>query len=187
MADIHQLIRDCLKNKPAAQKALYDKYAPEMLGLCYRYTKSMADAEDVLQNGFVRVFTFLHQYRFEGDLGAWIRRIMVNAALTYLKKTKQYREDFFFDDGVELVVVSPISADIHVTDKELAQLIRQLPTGYQTIFNLYAVEGYSHVEIGKMLGISDITSRTQYARARKILAEWINKYPEPQKQVYGKK
>lgn len=187
MTDIHQLVKDCLKNKPSAQKALYDKYAPEMLGVCYRYTKSIADAEDVLQNGFVRVYSFLHQYRFEGDLGAWIRRIMVNAALTYLKKKQQYREDFFFTDSTELVVVSPISAEINITTKELAQLIRQLPTGYQTIFNLYAVEGYSHVEIGKMLGISDITSRTQYARARKVLAEWIKNYSEPQKQVYGKK
>src|SRR5689334_13230989 len=85
MTDHYQLVRDCLKGKPAAQKALYQEFAPAMLGVCYRYTKSVQDAEDVLQEGFVRVFRFLSQYKREAELGAWIRKVMVNTALNYLK------------------------------------------------------------------------------------------------------
>ena len=84
--DEHQLVKDCLKGKAAAQKDLYNLFAAPMLGICYRYTKSIADAEDVLQEGFVKVFRNLHQYKFEGELGGWIRRIMVNTAINYLKK-----------------------------------------------------------------------------------------------------
>src|SRR4051812_7770555 len=164
MHDPLQLVKECLKGKPAAQKQLYQLYAPQMLGVCYRYTKSIEDAEDVLQDGFVRVFKFLDQYKQDGELGAWIRRIMVNTALNYLKKSKKYQHDLLFDK-TELHVVSNDDPAIRLNAKELAQLIRQLPTGYQTIFNLYAVEGYTHPEIGQMLGISEGTSRSQYMRA----------------------
>jgi RNA polymerase sigma factor (sigma-70 family) len=173
MHDPLQLVKECLKGKPAAQKQLYQLYAPQMLGVCYRYTKSIEDAEDVLQDGFVRVFKFLDQYKQEGELGAWIRRIMVNTALNYLKKSKKYQHDLLFDK-TELHVVSNDDPAIRLNAKELAQLIRQLPTGYQTIFNLYAVEGYTHPEIGQMLGISEGTSRSQYMRARQLLISWIN-------------
>ena len=88
--DDKRLVKDCLKGLPQAQRQLYDSFAPIMLSVCYRYTKSVTDAEDVLQEGFIRVFTNLHQYRFEGDLGAWIRRVMVRTSLNYLKKNKRY-------------------------------------------------------------------------------------------------
>ncbi|HVY74959.1 MAG TPA: sigma-70 family RNA polymerase sigma factor [Puia sp.] len=174
MTDNQKLIRDCLKGKPAAQRELYDQFAGSMLGVCYRYTKSMADAEDVLQEGFVKVFRYLDQYKYEGELGAWIRRIMVNTAINYLKKNRRYQADLSFTDSG----LHPVSADnpeLKINAKELADLVRQLPAGYQTIFNLYAVEGYSHVEIGAMLGISDVTSRSQYFRARALLATWLEK------------
>ena len=172
MIDQSQLIKNCLKGKAAAQKQLYDKYAPEMLGVCYRYTKSLQDAEEVMQNGFVRVFKFLNQYKEEGELGAWIRRIMVNTALNYLKKSKKYQHDLLFDTA-ELHVITNDNPEVLLNAKELAELIRQLPTGYQAIFNLYAVEGFSHAEIGQMLGISENTSRSQYMRARQLLISWI--------------
>lgn len=162
-----------MKGKPAAQKQLYQEFAAQMLGVCYRYTKSLEDAEDVLQEAFVRVFRFMHQYNAEGDLGAWIRRIMVNTALNYLKKNRRYQHDLLYDN-TELTVVTYDNPEIHLNAKELAEMIRQLPTGYQTIFNLHAVEGYSHVEIGQMLGISDNTSRSQYMRARQLLCSWLN-------------
>lgn len=168
-----QLIKECLKGKPAAQKQLYQLYAPQMLGVCYRYTKSLHDAEDVLQEGFVRVFKFLHQYKEDGELGAWIRRIMVNTALNYLKQSKKYQHDLLFDKR-ELSIVSNDDPAVRLHAKELAELIRQLPTGYQTIFNLHAIEGYTHVEIGQMLGISEGTSRSQYMRGRQLLISWIN-------------
>jgi RNA polymerase sigma factor (sigma-70 family) len=177
-----QLVKDCLKGKPEAQRELYSQFAEGMLGVCYRYTKSLKDAEDVLQDGFVKVFANLHQYKYEGELGAWVRRIMVNTALNFLKRNKKYRNEMYFAEQP----LHPVANDnpvITLEAKELANLIRQLPPGYQTIFNLYAVEGFSHVEIGEMLGISDGTSRSQYARARALLINWMEKISDDSKKA----
>jgi RNA polymerase sigma-70 factor (ECF subfamily) len=180
------LVKECLRNNRASQMQLYSRFAEGMLGVCYRYTKSLADAEDVLQEGFLRVFKNLHQYKSEGELGAWIRRIMVTTALNYLKRNAKYQRDLAFDK-IEMHPVSNDDPQVTLNAKELASLIQQLPTGYQTIFNLYAVEGYSHVEIGELLGISDGTSRSQYARARALLISWIKKYYSDSKmQFYAK-
>jgi len=172
--DHHQLVKDCLKGKAAAQRQLYHHFVGPMLGVCYRYTKSMADAEDVLQEGFIMVFKNLYQFSFSGELGGWIRRIMVNTAINYLKKNSRYQADLLFMDG-GLHPVTDDDPEVMLSTKELAELIRQLPPGYQAIFNLHAIEGYSHVEIGKILGIKEGTSRSQYARARGLLISWINK------------
>lgn len=175
--DERQLVKDCLKGKPEAQRQLYDLYARSMLGVCYRYTKSLRDAEDVLQEGFVKVFFGLGQFKHEGELGAWIRRIMVNTALNFLKRNRKYRSEMFFVEQP----LHPVADDnpvVNLQAKDLADLVRQLPHGYQTIFNLHAVEGYSHVEIGEMLGISDGTSRSQYARARGLLISWLEELSE---------
>lgn len=186
MTHHQQLIKNCLKGIPAAQKQLYVEFAPMMLGICYRYTKSLQDAEDVLQEGFVRVFKFLKQYNKEGELGAWIRRIMVNTALNYLKQNQRYQHDLLFDKK-ELHVVSQDNPEMNLNTKELAELIRQLPTGFQTIFNLYAVEGFTHPEIGQMLGISENTSRSQYMRARQLLITWITNTGGNKNKVYARK
>jgi len=172
--DTQKLVKDCIRGIPAAQRQLYDHFAETMLGVCYRYTKSMDDAEDVLQDGFVKVFRNLGQYKYEGELGGWIRRIMVTTALNFLKKNSRYNHEFSFDNE-NLHPVADDNPEIKMTCKELADLLRQLPIGYQTIFNLHAVEGFSHVEIGKMLGINEGTSRSQYARARALLISWIKK------------
>ncbi len=181
------LVKACLKKHVAAQQQLYQLFAPTMLGVCYRYTKSIQDAEDVLQEGFVKVFMYLHTYKQTGQLGAWIRRIMVTTALNYLKKHKKYRQEMSFAE-MPLHPISDTNPQLTLQGKELADLIRQLPTGYQTIFNLYAIEGFNHIEIGQMLGISEGTSKSQYARARYLLIEWINKTSiiQPQQQ-YGSK
>lgn len=173
--DHQKLVKDCLKGKAQAQRELYEHFAEIMLGVCYRYTRSVRDAEDVLQEGFIKVFHNLKQYKAEGELGAWIRRIMVNTALNYLKRNRKYQEEMFFTEEY----MHPVAADdpaVRLQAKEIADLIRQLPQGYQVIFNLHAVEGYTHVEIGEMLGISDGTSRSQYSRARNLLVTWIKKY-----------
>lgn len=175
MTDNQQLIRDCLKGKASAQQKLYESFAEQMLAICYRYTKSLADAEDVLQDGFVKVFKYLHQFRSDGELGAWIRRIMVNTAINYLKQNSKYQYDLSFTE----LTLHPVSEDnpqVTMQAKELASLVRQLPTGYQTVFNMHAVEGYSHVEIGEILGINEGTSRSQYMRARNLLINWIEKH-----------
>ena len=185
--DYNLLVKDCLKNKPAAQQQLYEHFAPSMLGVCYRYTKSIQDAEDVLQEGFVKVFIHLGKFKSTGELGAWIRRIMVTTALNYLKKNKRYREELVFAE-MPLHPVSDSNPVIQLDAKELSEMIRQLPTGFQTIFNLYAIEGFSHVEIGQLLGISDGTSKSQYARARYLLIEWIEKYSSfPKQEQYAGK
>jgi len=186
MMDNRELVRQALKGKPSAQKELYDRFAADMLAVCYRYTKSMDDAEDVLREGFVKVFRNLEQYRNEGELGGWIRRIMVNTALNYLKRRFPYNTGLSFEED-HLHPVAPDSPAVDLDAKELLALVRQLPTGYQTIFNLYAVEGYSHGEIGALLGISEGTSRSQYARARGLLITWINNRANNQKTSYARK
>jgi RNA polymerase sigma-70 factor (ECF subfamily) len=181
------LVKDCLKDKAAAQRQLYEQFASGMLSVCYRYTKSLADAEDVLQEGFVKVFCNLHQYRSEGELGAWIRRIMVTTAINFLKRNSRYQTDLLYPEDHLHVVSQEHHPEVKMRAKELADLIRQLPPGYQTIFNLYAVEGFNHVEIGKLLGIQESTSRSQYARARSLLIQWIEqRNNESKKAVYAK-
>jgi RNA polymerase sigma factor (sigma-70 family) len=180
--DHQKLVKDCLKGKSQAQRELYELFAQPMLGVCYRYTRSIRDAEDVLQEGFIKVFHHLQQYKQEGELGAWIRRIMVNTALNYLKRNRKYQEEMFFTEEY----LHPVTDDdpaIRLQAKELADLIRQLPQGYQVIFNLHAVEGFTHVEIGEMLGISDGTSRSQYSRARNLLITWIENYSVEKKKA----
>lgn len=169
------LLTNCLKGKKEAQQQLYHQYAAVMLGLCYRYTKSYEDAEDVLQDGFIRVFTNLHQFKQEGDLGAWIRRIMVNTALSYLNKHSRYRKEM----NVDNIAVHPVSDDdpaIKMDTKELVEMIRQLPVGYQTIFNLVAVEGYDHSEVAELLNMNINTVRSQYSRARALLITILKEY-----------
>ena len=173
--DQEKLVRQCLKNDRASQKLLYDRYKTVMLGVCYRYTKSIQDAEDVLQEGFIKVFTKLKQYKNEGDLGGWIRRIMVTTALNYLSRNARFRDELTHNIS-DMHLVTNDDPEITLNAKELAAMIRQLPIGYQTVFNLYAVEGYTHPEIGEMLGITDSTSRSQYTRARVMLLDWVKNY-----------
>lgn len=178
--DNHKLVKLCMKGDRKAQLMLYEQFADAMMAVCYRYTKSRQDAEDVLQEGFVKVFTRMHQFKFDGELAGWIRRIMVNTAINYLKKNSKYQSEMAFTDDV----MHPVSTDepeVRMNAKELALLIRQLPTGYQTIFNMYAVEGFSHGEIAEMMGINEGTSRSQYSRARSLLITWMNKESNPEK------
>lgn len=166
-----QLIKDCLNNNRQAQQQLYNLYAANMLGLCYRYTKSLHDAEDVLQEGFVKVFTQLRSYKGEGELGAWIRRIMVNTAITYIKKHNKYKIQF--DEEAALHIVSPNEPDVTINEKDLVECIRQLPITQQTIFNLVAIEGYSQVEVAELLNININTIRSHFNRSKNALIRMI--------------
>lgn len=170
--DEKELLRRCRKNDRAAQKALYDTYAPEMLGICYRYTKSLDDAEDVLQEGFVKCFTGLDSFRGEGAFGGWLRKIMVTTALSYLRRNNRYRNQMDFS-APSLHPVLEEAATPALQAADLMEYVRKLPTGYQTVFNLVGIEGYSHEETGQLLGISVQTSRSQYSRARAQLIQWI--------------
>lgn len=169
-----ELINDCLRGKRIAQKELYAYYANDMMGICYRYTKSIADAEDVLQESFIKVFTKLNDYRSEGDLGAWIRRIVINTVLNHLKRNR-----FVFteinDEHEDHENTIDWGAEEYISGKELIELIRSLPLQYTLVFNLHAIEGYSYEEIANMTGIKSTTCRSNYLRARMMLKEEIIK------------
>ena len=187
MTNAREIVSRCLQNDAAAQKQLYQHFAPQMLAVCYRYTKDSHEASDVLQEAFVRVFRNLHQWKQESELGAWIRKIMVNTALNWLRDRKRMQwinEDQISEEQDSASVVTPIQ---EMEAKQLADLIRSLPGGYQAVFNLHAIEGYSHVEIAKMLNISEGTCRSQYMRARKYLIDLIKKTQLEKKQSYAGK
>ena len=157
-----------------------------MLGVCHRYARNSGDAEDILQEGFVKVFKNIDKYKGDGSLGAWIRKIMINTAIDYLKKNNKYQVSLFYPENEVMHPVSNDNPGVNIAAEELTKMIMQLPEGYQLIFNLYAVDGYSHAEIGKMLGIQEVTSRSQYARARKLLISWLRKTEEEIKaEKYG--
>lgn len=168
-----QLVKSCIKQNRQAQQTLYNTYASNMLGLCYRYTKSLHDAEDVLQEGFIKVFNHLEQFKNDGDLGAWIRRIMVNTAITYLNKHSRYKKEMSLDT-INLHPVANENVELNMNVKDLVECVRKLPSNYQTIFNLVAVEGYSQVEIAEMLQTSVNTIRSQYSRSRAMLIKIID-------------
>jgi RNA polymerase sigma-70 factor (ECF subfamily) len=167
-----QLIEGCLNGDRKAQEELYFVYSRKMMGLCLRYVGNRETARDILQDGFVKVFTSIGSYSGTGPFDAWIRMIFVNAAIEHLRK-RDYLYDTVDLDNIKTVTeddttLSKISAEM------IMEIIQQLPEGYRTIFNLYAIEGYSHKEIGDMLHILESTSRSQYARARQLLQKQIN-------------
>lgn len=161
------LIGDCRKGKPNAQQQLYERFAGKMLGVCYRYIHDREEAEHVMIGGMVKVFKKLEQYHGEGSFEGWIRRIMVNESLMYIRKNK----NMSLEVEVEKADYEPDyrSLESHLQASDLLALIAELPVGYRTVFNLYAIEGYSHQEIGDMLGINENTSKSQLSRARKYL------------------
>ncbi len=174
MSDQNELIKQVLQGNAKAQKELYDTHAEIMLGVCYRYSRSLADAEDMLQEGFVKVFRNLKQYKGTGDLGAWIRRIMVNTIINEIRKRKITFTPL--DANAELENQLPANGvEILLTAKEIAELIKKLPLGYGIVFNLHAIEGYSHQDIADMLNIKAVSVRSQYQRARNQLIKWIEK------------
>jgi RNA polymerase sigma factor (sigma-70 family) len=169
-----QMLVGSVRNNATAQEAFYNRFSPRMLGVCYRFAKSREDAEDMLQEGFIKIFTQLHQYRNEGALEGWIRRIIVHTCINILKKNKK------FSDTIDLVNANNLHTNENYVPsilqaKEVTECIRLLPIGYRTVLNLYAIEGYSHKEIGDMLEVGESTSRSQYTRAKAMLEEVLIK------------
>lgn len=165
----YDLARAISKKDTKAQTALYDKYAAKMLAICMRYVGDKMEAEDVMIEGFMKIFDKINQFNYQGSFEGWMKRIMVNEALMKLRSKKTVE--------VEIDEVRYLEADSSITTtlntQDLMQLINELPVGYRTVFNLYAIEGYSHAEIGEMLGISEGTSKSQLSRARAFLQERI--------------
>jgi RNA polymerase sigma-70 factor (ECF subfamily) len=168
------LAEECVNGNIRAQRALFDKYARKMMGVCLRYTKNTDEAEDVLQDGFVKVYQKLKDFKKEGSLEGWIRRIMVNTALDQLRKNARLLGDVQVEEVDYKVQGSSFVVEQLMAD-DLMKLIHQLPEGYKVVFNLYAIEGYRHQEIGETLGITESTSKSQYSRARAYLRERLEK------------
>lgn len=173
-----QLIKSCRQGDRASQKILYDRLAPRMFPVCLRYVSDRSLAEDIMQDGFITLFTKLGSYKGDGSFEGWARRIFVTTALMALRKKDALKMSEELDSvrGMKTDTYSQIQ---NLGYKELMKLIMSLPTGFRTVFNLYAVEGYSHKEIADMLGITETTSRTQLSRAR----IWLQKKIEERDNV----
>ena len=178
MRDERQLSERCARGEKQACRELYDSCAGRLLALSARYVGSQEAAEDVLQEAFIKVFSTIKSFRYrgEGSLYAWIRRIVVNRSVDYLRERKRTGmvslDDARMEDGYSL----DSSEVASIPEDTLARMIEELPDGYRTVFNLFAIDGYSHREIGKMLGIKEKTSSSQFFRARALLAAKIKEY-----------
>ena len=171
---IDNIIKGCCQKEPVAQRLLYEMFSARMFGVCLRYTGSREDAQDVLHEGFLKIYEKIEQFEFRGSFEGWIRRIMVNTALekfrnqNKLVKSQDSIEEFERSENTDLTD--------SITVKELLEMIKELSPQYRVVFNLYAIEGYSHKEISEMLGITEGTSKSNLSRARSILQEKVNEY-----------
>lgn len=169
-----QLLKGCKLGDRTYQKLLYEQYAATMFGICLRYASDYHQAEDILQEGFVKVFRQIRQFRSEGSFEGWMKRIFVTTAIGQYRQNMRYKRlflnvDTYFDDiSLDPSVFQELAAN------EIIQSIHKLPAGYRAVFNLYIIEGYNHKEISQLLGITEGTSKSQLARARKALQQMIN-------------
>lgn len=164
------ILQGCLRNQPAAQQELYNRFSPKMLAVCYRFARNREDAEDMLQEGFIRVFTQIHQFQGKGSFEGWIRRIVVHTCINHLKKYKKFNDSVDITQANNLMVREESVPSV-IQAKQITECIRSLPLGYRTVLNLFAIEGFSHREIAHMLDIEESTSRSQYTRAKAMLEQ----------------
>ena len=162
------IIKGCIKNNATAQRELYNRFSPKMLAVCYRFAHNREDAEDMLQEGFIKVFTQIRTFENRGAFEGWIRRIIVHTCINILKKNKKFSDTVDIMQATGLFVREDSVPSI-IQAKQIVECIRLLPVGYRTVLNLYAIEGYSHRDIATMLEIEESTSRSQYTRAKAML------------------
>jgi len=172
----NRLIKGCRNNDPVAQGDLYQKYSSKLFGICSRYIKDLAESEDVMIQGFMKIFQKIDQYKGEGSFEGWMRRIVVNESLTYLRRNKSMYLEVEIDHADRQPDYAKFEDSLNAED--LMKMIHRLPIGYQTVFNLYAIEGFSHKEIAQKLKISDNTSKSQLSRARKLLKKYLDQENE---------
>ncbi|WP_242928114.1 RNA polymerase sigma factor [Pontibacter vulgaris] len=161
-----ELIAGCQQGESKAQKYLYDRFASPMFGVCMRYLKNQMDAEEALLNGFMKIYQNIDRFEAKGSFEGWVRRIMVNEALGFLRKKEPMH--MAIEDG-HVQVAGTSGADHQLAEEELLDLLHTLPAGYRAVFNLYAIEGFSHKEIADMLNITEGTSKSQLSKARAML------------------
>lgn len=172
-----RLILACKQGKLWARKEVYDQYAPSMMALCRRYVSDAEDAKDVLQEGFLKIFVEIGQYSGKGSFGGWIRKIFVNASLDYMRKKNRLKQkELLTDIQIEYAENAPDMVDI--TAEDLMLCMGELPDIHRTVFNLFAVEGFSHKEIAALLHIPESTSRSFFFRARQLLQKRVTQLLE---------
>jgi len=167
------IIEGCMQNNPVAQRELYNRYSPKMLAVCYRFAPSREDAEDMLQEGFIRVFSQMHSFQHKGSFEGWIRKIIVHSCINILKRNKRFNDNVDLEEAMQAGVKETIPSIMQA--KQVVECIRLLPIGYRTVLNLYAIEGYSHREIAEIMDIEESTSRSQYTRAKNMLEQILVK------------
>ncbi len=168
------LVDECVSGNAKAQRMLFERYSAKMLGVAIRYIKDKERAEDVLQDAFIKVFKNLKKFKHDGSLEGWIRRIVVNTALDQLRKNKKRQSNVELDDSF-FELASDSFTEERLQAESLLNIVQQLPEGYRTVFNLFAIEGYSHKEIAKKLNISENTSKSQYSRAKSVLRDVLKR------------
>lgn len=166
------LITGCRRGVSHAQQQIFDLYSPRMYGICCRYVKDPMQAEDILVTGFTKVFERISQFKGEGSFEGWVRRIMINEALTFLRKSRFMAVETDLEEASRQPDYSRLSDHLEVED--LLKMIQKLPAGYRVVFNLYAIDGFSHKEISEQLGISENTSKSQLSRARTYLQKLLS-------------
>ena len=171
---IEELLKKCKAGERKGQELLYKQFASKMMGVCLRYAIDRMEAEDMLQNGFIRVFQKINNYRGEGSFEGWVRRIMVHSSIEYYRKHHKMMQLVDVGDVGEEQSVNPIAV-ANLDAKDLMLLIQKLSPGYRMVFNLYAIEGYSHKEIAEIVGITEGASKSQLSRARTILKDMVVK------------
>ncbi len=172
-----QLIDRCRKNDRTAQKILYDRYASIMFGICLRYVFERSEAEDILQEGFLKIFTKINEFEGRGSFEGWMKRVFINTAITLYHKNSKHNKNHYNIDDVHVVKSEkPVFDDSEFTNEELINIIHSLPKGYKLVFNMYAIEGYKHKEIAEMLNIDINTSKSQYSRAKKLIRKKLEIY-----------
>lgn len=175
MMDDQQIIEGCAKHNRKAQQLLYDKYSRFLLGVCLRYSIDKAEAEDILQESFLKIFFNIKDYSGTGSFIGWLRKIAVNTAITHYHKNLKFRYHIEIEEFVSVEAgVMSFEEDFFTSD-ELYKVLNDLPAGYRMVFNLYAVEGYKHKEIAEMLGIDTNTSKSQYSRAKAAIRDKLEK------------
>jgi RNA polymerase sigma factor (sigma-70 family) len=172
--DDTSLVIECVKGNSRAQRMLFERFSKKMLGVCLRYAKSTEQAEDVLQDGFIKVFSKLNDFKHDGSLEGWIRRIMVNTSLDQIRKENKLLGNTSLDN-VDYKLQNNAFVLENLAAKDLMKMVQSMPVGYKVVFNMFAIEGYSHKEISEHLGISENTSKSQYSRARAYLRERLEK------------
>jgi RNA polymerase sigma factor (sigma-70 family) len=179
------LIKGCIAGDRRMQEELYRRFSPKMYAVCLRYANNADDAQDLLQEGFIKVYRNLHRFRAEGSFEGWIRRVFVNTSIEHFRK-KSTRLSMVTDKEENTIVDADITALHRLAEKDIINIIQELSPGYRTVFNLYVVEGYSHKEIGDLMGISEGTSKSQLARAKGVLQKRIAQYLSDTQKSYSR-